>query len=120
MNEIGSRVRVEWKGVISEGEFLSFGMDYVAEEYGVGNYSTVIVRLDDGRMINPAASDVEFIDEEPKTLPKDARPYAHLNLGIQAYSLRDKVRLLALTFTAADDMRHVLMGFVEEFDNAID
>jgi hypothetical protein len=42
--------------------FLAFGVDYDDLDFGVGNYSTAILELDDGSVLNIAVERIRFID----------------------------------------------------------
>ena len=44
-----------------EAEFLQFGVDYEDLEHGPGNYSTAIIKLDDGTIKNIPCEYVKFI-----------------------------------------------------------
>ena len=48
---------------ICEGEFLGFGVYYEELERGVGNYSTAIVEIENGEIIEPELSLIQFIDK---------------------------------------------------------
>ena len=46
-----------------EAEFMAWGCDYEDFEFGVGTYSTAIIRRDDGSIENVEASMVKFMEE---------------------------------------------------------
>jgi hypothetical protein len=46
-----------------EGIFHEFGVDFMESEYGYGNFSTAIIELSDGSIINIPVENIEFIKE---------------------------------------------------------
>ena len=46
-----------------KGMFLEFGVSFEEFEDGAGNYSTAIIELDDGAIINPAVDMIRFDDK---------------------------------------------------------
>lgn len=47
---------------IEEAEFLQFGVDYEEFENGPGNFSTALLRLDNGRVISVRADHIRFVE----------------------------------------------------------
>ncbi len=45
-----------------EAEFLQFGLDFDHFDNGVGNYSTAILKLDNGTVKNIPVENIRFID----------------------------------------------------------
>ena len=46
-----------------EATFHQFGVNYEEFESGAGNYSTAIIELDDGTVLNIPAEHIKFINE---------------------------------------------------------
>lgn len=46
-----------------EGIFHQFGCDYEEFESGAGNFSTAIIELKDGTIINPPVENVKFLSD---------------------------------------------------------
>ena len=54
-------LKLEPKG---EAEFHAFGVDYEEFESGPGNFSTAIIELDNGSILNIPVDRIKFIKEE--------------------------------------------------------
>lgn len=48
-----------------EGLFHGWGHNYEEFESGPGNYTTAIIELDDGRVVEAAPNTVQFLDRRP-------------------------------------------------------
>ena len=51
-----------WEKESGEGLFHCWGLDYEEMDIGAVNFTTGIVELDDGRIRNVRAEDIQFID----------------------------------------------------------
>ena len=50
--------------LIAIGQFHQFGVDCFETNEGVGNWSTVIVELEDGSVITPMTNEIKFVKED--------------------------------------------------------
>ena len=55
------RVKFELDGIVTEGEFMGFGTDFEELRDGVGQYTTVIIKLDSGNLTERPTNAVTFI-----------------------------------------------------------
>ena len=66
-NELVDGVMTRIKVRMGQAEFMALGVAYEEFEAGAGNYSTAVIRLDDGSVRNIPVELVRFIDAGSKS-----------------------------------------------------